>query len=175
MEFCILQTRVLMSNLTGSRVISYHFCSLLARSFLHPLYRVICKTIAKRVSLLDIKWLCSFGCAVILDHKLEDLEFERETMEFVIYVAERLVDIFAALILRAGYRLIDQFFATGANGETGDIYVPLGTPIRTGSGGVLSSIGGGGSHRNSIREQPVDESEDVIGGNSTVLDFPSLD
>ena len=164
-----------MSNLTGSKVIPYHFCSLLARSFLHPLYRVICKTIAKRVSLLDIKWLCSFGCAVILDHKLEDLEFERETMEFIIYVAERLVDIFAALILRAGYRWIDQFFVTGANGETGDIYVPLGTPMRTGSGGVLSSIGGGGSHRNSIREQPVDESEDVIGGNSTVLDFPSLD
>ena len=96
-------------------------------------------------------------------------------MDFVVYVSERLVDIVAALILRAGYRLIDQFFATGANGETGDIYVPLGTPIRTGSGGVLSSIGGGGSHRNSIREQPVDESEDVIGRNSTVLDFPSLD
>ena len=152
----------LVSNLTGSRVIPYHFCSLLARSFLHPLYRVICKTIAKRVSLLDIKWLCSFGCAVELDQKLEDLGFERETMDFIIYVAERLVDIFAALILRAGYRWIDQFFVPGANGETGDIYVPLGTPIRTGSGGVLSFIGGGGSHRNSTREQPVDESEDVI-------------
>ena len=164
-----------MSNLTGSRAISYHFCSLLARFFLHPLYRVICKTIAKRVSLLDIKWLCSFGCAVILDHKLEDLEFERGIMEFVTYVGERIVDILAALILRAGYRFIDQLFAPEVNGETGDIYVPLGTPIRTGSGGVLSSIGGGGSHRNSIREQPVDESEDVIGGNSTVLDFPSLD
>ena len=66
----------LMSNLTGSKVIPYHFCSLLARFFLHPLYRVICKTIAKRGSLLDIKWVCSYGCAVILDHKWEYLEFK---------------------------------------------------------------------------------------------------
>ena len=164
-----------MSNLTGSRVISYHFCSLLARSFLHPFYRVMCKSIAKRVSLLDIKWLCSFGCAVILEQKLEDLGFVRETMDFVVYVTERLVDIFAALILRAGYRWIDQFFVTGANGETGDIWVPLGTLIRTGSGGVLSFIGGEGSQGNPTREQPVDETEDMIGGNSTVLDVPSLD
>ena len=164
-----------MSTLTGSRVISYHFCSPLARSFLHHLYRVICKYIAKRASLLDIKWLCSFGCAVILDHKLEDLGFERDIMDIITYVAERLVDIIAALILRVGYRWIDQFFPTGANGETGDIYVPLGTPVRTGSGGVLSFIGGEGSQGNPTREQPVDETEDVIGGNSTVLDFPSLD
>ena len=160
-----------MSNLTGSEVILYHSCSLLVRFFLHPLYRVICKTIAKRGSLLDIKWLCSFGCAVILDHKLEHLEFKQGTMEFVTYVGERIVDILAALILRAGYRFIDQLFATEVNGETGDIYVPIGTPIRTGSGGVLSFIGGGGSRRNSIREQPVDESEDVVGGDSTVR-FP---
>ena len=129
---------------------------------------MICKTIAKRESLLDIKWLCSFGWAVLLEHKLEDLDLERETMEFVIYVGERIVDIFAALILRAGYRLIDQFLAAGVNGETDDIYVPIGTPIRTGSAGVLSLIGGGGSRRTSIREQPVDESEDVVGGDSTV-------
>ena len=66
----------LMSNLTGSEVILYHFCSLLVRSFLHPLHRVIRKTIAKRGSLLDIKWVCSYGCAVILDHKFEYLEFK---------------------------------------------------------------------------------------------------
>ena len=97
-------------------------------------------------------------------------------MEFIVYVSERLVDIIAALILRAGYRLIDQFFATaGTNGEAGDIWVPLGTPVRTGSGGVLSSIGGRGSHRNSTGDQPVDGSEDVIGGGSTVLDFPGLE
>ena len=97
-------------------------------------------------------------------------------MDFVVYVSERMVDIVAALILRAGYRWVDQFFAaTGTKGEAGDVWVPLGTPVRTGSGGVLSSIGGRGSHRNSTGEQPADESEDVIGGNSTVLDFPSLD
>ena len=67
-----------MSNLTGSRAISYHFCSPLARSFLHPFYRMMCKSIAKRGSLLDIKWLGSFGCAVILDQKLRDLGFVRE-------------------------------------------------------------------------------------------------
>ena len=92
-------------------------------------------------------------------------------MEFVTYVGERIVDILSALILRAGYRLIDQLLAAGVNGETDDIYVPIGTPIRTGSAGVLSLIGGGGSRRNSIREQPVDESEDVIEGDSTVR-FP---
>ena len=65
-------------------------------------------------------------------------------MEFVVYVTERLVDIVAALILRAGYRWVDQFFAaTGTNGEADDVWVPLGTHLRTGSGGILSSIGGG--------------------------------
>ena len=97
-------------------------------------------------------------------------------MEFVVYVTERLVDIIAALILRAGYRWIDQFFAaTGTNGEAGDLWVPLGTPVRTGSGGVLSSIGGRGSHRDLTGGQPADESEDVIGGDDTVLEFPMLE
>ena len=127
-------------------------------------------------SLLDIKWLGSFGCAVILEQKLEDLGFVRETMDFVVYVSERVVDIIAALILRAGYRWIDQFFVVaGTNGEAGDLWVPLGTPVRTGSGGALSLIGGRGSHRNSTGDQPADGSENVIGGDSIVLDFPSLD
>ena len=96
-------------------------------------------------------------------------------MEIVTYITERLVDIIAALILRAGYRLIDQFFAAmGNNGEAGDFWVPLGTPVRTGSGGVLSSIGGGESRRDSTGGQPVDESGDVIGGDSLVVDFPGL-
>ena len=94
-------------------------------------------------------------------------------MDFIVYAAERLVDIVAALILRAGYRWIDQFFAaTETNGEAADVWVPLGTLVRTGSGGILSSIGGRGSHRNSTGGQPIDGSEDVIGGGSTVLDFP---
>ena len=106
------------------------------------------------------------------EQKLKDLGFVRETMDFVVYVTERLVDIVAALILRAGYRWVDQFFAaTGTNGEAGDVWVPLGTPVRTGSGGILSSIGGGGSHRNSTGGQPIDGSGDVIGGGNTVLDL----
>ena len=96
-------------------------------------------------------------------------------MEIVTYITERLVDIIATLILRAGYRLIDQFFAAmGNNGEAGDVWVPLGTPVRTGSGGVLSSVGGGESRRDSTGGQPVDGSEDVIGGDSIVVDFPGL-
>ena len=96
-------------------------------------------------------------------------------MEIVTYITERLVDIIAALILRAGYRLIDQFFAAmGNNGEAGDFWVPLGTPVRTGSGGVLSSIGGRESRRDSTGGQPVEESGDVIGGDSIVVDFPGL-
>ena len=82
------------------------------------------------------------------------------------------MDIVAALILRAGYRWVDQFFAaTGANGEADDVWVPLGTLLRTGSGGVLSSIGGGSSHRDSTGGQPIDGSRDVIGGGNTVLDL----
>ena len=38
----------LVSNLIGSRTISYHFCSYVARSFLHTFYSVMCKFIAKR-------------------------------------------------------------------------------------------------------------------------------
>ena len=96
-------------------------------------------------------------------------------MEIITYITERLVDIIAALILRAGYRLIDQFFAAmGTNGEAGDFWVPLGTPVRTGSGGVLSSIGGRESRRDSTGGQPVEESGDVIGGDSIVVDFPGL-
>ena len=97
-------------------------------------------------------------------------------MEYVVYITKRLVDIIAALILRAGYRWIDQFFAaTGTNGEAGDLWVPLGTAVRTGSGGVLSSIGGRGSHRDLTGGQPAGGSEDVIGGDDTVLEFPMLE
>ena len=96
-------------------------------------------------------------------------------MEIITYIIERLVDIIAALILRAGYRLIDQFFAAmGVNVEVGDLWVPLGTPVRTGSGGVLSTIGGGETRRDSTGGQPVDGSGDVTGGDSLVVDFPGL-
>ena len=104
--------------------------------------------------------------------KERDLGFVQEMMDLIIYTIERLVDIVAALILRAGYRWVDQFFAAaGTNGEADDVWVPLGTHLRTGSGGILSSIGGGGSHRNSSGGQPIDGSGDVIGGGNTVLDL----
>ena len=88
-------------------------------------------------------------------------------MEFVTYIGERIVDILAAFILRAGYRFIDQLFAPEVNGETGELYVPIGTSIRVGSGGVLSYIGGGGLPRSSTRDQSVGRTDAVIGGNST--------
>ena len=106
------------------------------------------------------------------EHKERDLGFVREVMDLIIYALERLVDIVAALILRAGYRWVDQFFAaTRTNEEADNVWVPVGTPVRTGSGGVLSSIGGGDSHRNSTEGQLIERSGDVIGGGDTVLDL----
>ena len=108
----------------------------------------------------------------LFEQKERDLGFVRERMDLIIYAIERLVDIVAALILRAGYRWVDQLFAaTGTNGEADDVWVPLGTHLRTGSGGILSSIGGGGSHRNSSGGQPIDRAGDVIGGDDVVLDL----
>ena len=109
----------------------------------------------------------------LFEQKERDLGFVQEIMDLIIYTIERLVDIVAALILRAGYCWVDQFFAaTGTNGEADDVWVPLGTHLRTGSGGILSSIGGSGSQRDSSGGQPIDGSGDVIGGGNTVLDFP---
>ena len=73
MEFCTLHTRV-WCHFDWLKAV---FCSFLARSFLHPFYRVMCKSIAKRGSLLDIKWLGWFGCAVVLKPELEDINFVR--------------------------------------------------------------------------------------------------
>ena len=104
--------------------------------------------------------------------KERDLGFVQERMDLIIYAIERLVDIVAALILRAGYRLIDRYFAaTGTNGEADDVWVPLGTRLRTGSGGVLSSIGGGGSHGNPSGDQPIDRAGNVVGGGDVVMDL----
>ena len=94
-------------------------------------------------------------------------------MGFITYLGERLVDVLVALILRAAYRIIDQFFAPEVNGDAGDLFVPIGTSVRAGSGGVLSFIGGGASPRSTEREQPVVESE--IEENSTVVDLSHRD
>ena len=104
--------------------------------------------------------------------KERDLGFVQERMDLINYTIERLIDVVAALVLRAGYRWVDRYFAaTGTNGEAADVWVPLGTRLRTGSGGILSSIGGGGSHRNPSGGQPIDRAGDVIGGGDVVLDL----
>ena len=104
--------------------------------------------------------------------KERDLGFVQERMDLINYTIERLVDVVAALVLRAGYRWVDRYFAaTGTNEEAVDVWVPLGTRLRTGSGGVLSSIGGGGSHGNPSGGQPIDRAGDVIGGDDVVLDL----
>ena len=103
------------------------------------------------------------------------LGFVQDKMDLINYSIERLIDVAAALVLRAGYRWVDRYFAaTRANEEAADVWVPLGTSLRTGSGGVLSSIGGRESRRDSTGGQPVEESGDVIGGDSIVVDFPGL-
>ena len=100
------------------------------------------------------------------------LGFVQERMDLLNYSIERLIDVAAALVLRAGYRWVDRYFAaTRTNEEAADVWVPLGTSLRTGSGGVLSSIGGGGSRRNPSQGQAIDRAEDVIGGDDVVLDL----
>ena len=104
--------------------------------------------------------------------KERDLGFVQERMDLISYGIERLIDVAAALVLRAGYRWVDRYFAaTRTNEEAADVWVPLGTSLRTGSGGVLSSIGGGGSRRNPSQGQAIDRAEDVIGGDDVVLDL----
>ena len=100
------------------------------------------------------------------------LGFVQERMDLLNYSIERLIDVAAALVLRAGYRWVDRYFAaTRTNGEAADVWVPLGTRLRTGSGGILSSIGGGGSRRNPSGGQPIDRAGDVIGGDDVELDL----
>ena len=104
--------------------------------------------------------------------KDRDLRFVQGRMDIINYTIERLIDVVAALVLRAGYRWVDRYFAaTGTNGEAADVWVPLGTSLRTGSGGVLSSIGGGGSRRNPSGGQPIDRAGDVIGEGDVVFDL----
>ena len=104
--------------------------------------------------------------------KERDLGFVQERMDLISYGIERLIDIAAALVLRAGYRWVDRYIAaTGTNGDAADVWVPLGTRLRTGSGGILSSIGGDGSRRNPSGGQPIARAGDVIDGGDVVLDL----
>ena len=93
-------------------------------------------------------------------------------MDLISYGIERLIDIAAALVLRAGYRWVDHHIAaTGTNGDAADVWVPLGTRLRTGSGGILSSLGGGDSHRSPSGGHPIDRAGGVIGGDDVELDL----
>ena len=93
-------------------------------------------------------------------------------MDLLNYSLERLLDVAAALVLRAGYRWVDRYFAaTGTSGEATEVGVPLGTSSRTGSGSSPSIIGGGGSRRSPSGGQPNDRTGNVIGGGDVVLDL----
>ena len=101
-----------------------------------------------------------------------DLGFVQERMDLLNYSLERLLDVAAALVLRAGYRWIDRYFAaTGTREEATEVGAPLGTSTRTGSGRSPSTIGGGGSRRSPSGGQPNDRAGDVIGGGDVVLDL----
>ena len=101
-----------------------------------------------------------------------DLGFVRERMALLNYSLERLLDVAAALVLRAGYRWVDRYFAAaGTREEAIEVGVPLGTSTRTGSGSSPSTIGGGGSRMSPSGGQPNDRSGNVIGGGEVVLDL----
>ena len=101
-----------------------------------------------------------------------DLEFVQKRMDLLNYSLERLLDVAAALVLRAGYRWVDRYFAAASTrGDAAEAGVPLGTSTRTGSGSSPSIIGGGGSRRGPSGGQPNDRSGNVIGGGEVVLDL----
>ena len=59
-----------------------------------------------------------------------DLEFVQKRMDLLNYSLERLLDVAAALVLRAGYRWVDRYFAAaGTRGDAADAGVPLGTAV----------------------------------------------
>ena len=101
-----------------------------------------------------------------------DLEFVQERMDLLNYSLERLLDVAAALVLRAGYRWVDRYFASaGTSGEATEVGVPLGTSRRTGSGSSPSIIGGGGARRNPSGDQHNGRAGGVTGGDDVVLDL----
>ena len=99
-------------------------------------------------------------------------EFVQERMDLLNYSLERLLDVAAALVLRAGYRWVDRYFAAaGTSGVATEVGVPLGTSSRTGSGSSPSIIGGGGSRRSPSGGQPNGRAGNMIGGGDVVLDL----
>ena len=132
----------------------------------------MCKFIAKGVCIRYKNGWVRWFVQLYFGREERALGFVQERMDLLNYSIERLIDVAAALVLRAGYRWVDRYFAaTRTNGEATDVRVPLGNRSRTGSGGSPSTIGGGGSRRSPSGGQPIDRAGDVIGGGDVVLDL----
>ena len=104
-----------------------------------------------------------------------ETEFVQKRMDILNYTLERLLDVTAALALRAGYRWVDRYFAAFAATDTSGVAtnagVPLGTSRRTGSGSSPSIIGGGGARRNPSGDQHNGRAGGMTGGDDVVLDL----
>ena len=104
-----------------------------------------------------------------------NLESEQERMDLLSYSMGRLVDVVAALVLRAGVRWVDRYFnvsaAAGAGGVAAEVPTVYGTGSRTGSGTGCYIVRDGGSHRGPSGGQPGGRGGDMLGGGDVVLDF----
>ena len=107
-------------------------------------------------------------CTVVSLEEREQ-EIEREKMDLLSYSIERLVDVAAVIVLRAGCRWVDRYFssATGAGG----VAAGAGTSSGTGSGTGSSIVGGGGSRRSPSGGQPNGCVGGMLGGGDVVVDF----
>ena len=117
-----------------------------------------------------------FGlCSYSLAGETGNQNLCKRGMDLLNYSLERLLDVAAALVLRAGYRWVDRYFAafaaTGTSGVATEVGVPLGTSSRTGSGSGPSIIGGGGARRSPSGGQPNGRAGNMIGGGDVVLDL----
>ena len=114
-------------------------------------------------------------CSCFFGKEERELEIEQERMDLLSYSVERLLDVAAAIVLRAGLRWVDRYFnvsaAAGTGGVATEVGVPLGTSSRTGSGNSPSIIGGGGSRRSPVGGPPNGSAGNMIGGGDVVLDF----
>ena len=107
-------------------------------------------------------------CTVVSLEEREQ-EIEREKMDLLSYSIERLVDVAAVIVLRAGCRWVDRYFssATGAGG------VAAGAGTSSGTGSVAGSavVGAGGSRRSPGGGQPSGCVGGLPGGGEVVVDL----
>ena len=128
--------------------------------------------------MFDIKVAGFVGlCSCFFGREEREQESEQERMDLLSYSVERLLDVAAALVLRAGLKLVDRYFnvsaAAGTGGVAAEVEVPIvyGTSSRAGSGTGSSIVGGGGSRRSPSGGQPNGCVGDMLGGGDVVLDF----